>query len=275
MLEMNNKSVWRVVFNLQNRISVEESVDNQRCEFLQSGSLPVSFVCAMLPRRAVTDLRLPEAAGGRAEPAPPAGGCADHNVDGYHVKGAAARPCCRCHAGCDGSPPHYAHCRCAWGPGGGVARWVPRGGSPVFGAASWDRRRLVAPRASSLWAMPVRHRPPPLGCFSSDAPAPDHACVSAAKKDAPTAAELSAIIESKIMDYGGKVELEETDGEPGEMDGEPEETDHMASARRLWRRRRRPHYRLCARPQSDRRCHPLSAADWSPDHSQGPVPWGN
>jgi proton translocating ATP synthase F1 alpha subunit len=31
----------------------------------------------------------------------------------------------------------------------------------------------------------------------------------AAKKDAPTAAELSAIIESKIMDYGGKVELEE------------------------------------------------------------------
>jgi proton translocating ATP synthase F1 alpha subunit len=33
--------------------------------------------------------------------------------------------------------------------------------------------------------------------------------VSAAKKDQPTAAELSAIIESKIMDYGGKVELEE------------------------------------------------------------------
>merc|ERR1719326_2475469 len=32
---------------------------------------------------------------------------------------------------------------------------------------------------------------------------------AAAKKDAPTAAELSAIIESKIMDYGGKVELEE------------------------------------------------------------------
>merc|ERR1719174_1703559 len=32
---------------------------------------------------------------------------------------------------------------------------------------------------------------------------------SAAKKDQPTAAELSAIIESKIMDYGGKVELEE------------------------------------------------------------------
>jgi len=32
---------------------------------------------------------------------------------------------------------------------------------------------------------------------------------TAAKKDAPTAAELSAIIESKIMDYGGKVELEE------------------------------------------------------------------
>jgi proton translocating ATP synthase F1 alpha subunit len=31
----------------------------------------------------------------------------------------------------------------------------------------------------------------------------------AAKKDAPTAAELSAIIESKIMDYGGKVELQE------------------------------------------------------------------
>lgn len=31
----------------------------------------------------------------------------------------------------------------------------------------------------------------------------------AAKKDQPTAAELSAIIESKIMDYGGKVELEE------------------------------------------------------------------
>lgn len=30
-----------------------------------------------------------------------------------------------------------------------------------------------------------------------------------AKKDQPTAAELSAIIESKIMDYGGKVELEE------------------------------------------------------------------
>jgi F-type H+-transporting ATPase subunit alpha len=32
---------------------------------------------------------------------------------------------------------------------------------------------------------------------------------AAAKKDAPTAAELSSIIESKIMDYGGKVELEE------------------------------------------------------------------
>jgi len=32
---------------------------------------------------------------------------------------------------------------------------------------------------------------------------------AAAKKDAPSAAELSAIIESKIMDYGGKVELEE------------------------------------------------------------------
>jgi len=32
---------------------------------------------------------------------------------------------------------------------------------------------------------------------------------AAAKKDQPTAAELSAIIESKIMDYGGKVELEE------------------------------------------------------------------
>merc|ERR1719174_1978530 len=32
---------------------------------------------------------------------------------------------------------------------------------------------------------------------------------SAAKKDQPTAAELSAIIESKIMDFGGKVELEE------------------------------------------------------------------
>jgi len=32
---------------------------------------------------------------------------------------------------------------------------------------------------------------------------------TAAKKDQPTAAELSAIIESKIMDYGGKVELEE------------------------------------------------------------------
>jgi len=33
--------------------------------------------------------------------------------------------------------------------------------------------------------------------------------VAAANKDAPTAAELSSIIESKIMDYGGKVELEE------------------------------------------------------------------
>merc|ERR1719353_11675 len=32
---------------------------------------------------------------------------------------------------------------------------------------------------------------------------------AASKKDAPSAAELSAIIESKIMDYGGKVELEE------------------------------------------------------------------
>jgi len=32
---------------------------------------------------------------------------------------------------------------------------------------------------------------------------------AAAKKDMPTAAELSSIIESKIMDYGGKVELEE------------------------------------------------------------------
>merc|ERR1719149_556401 len=32
---------------------------------------------------------------------------------------------------------------------------------------------------------------------------------AAAKKDAPSAAELSAIIESKIMDFGGKVELEE------------------------------------------------------------------
>jgi proton translocating ATP synthase F1 alpha subunit len=32
---------------------------------------------------------------------------------------------------------------------------------------------------------------------------------AAAKKDQPTAAELSAIIESKIMDYGGKVTLEE------------------------------------------------------------------
>jgi len=32
---------------------------------------------------------------------------------------------------------------------------------------------------------------------------------AAGKKDQPTAAELSAIIESKIMDYGGKVELEE------------------------------------------------------------------
>merc|ERR1719197_1789891 len=32
---------------------------------------------------------------------------------------------------------------------------------------------------------------------------------AAAKKDAPTAAELSAIIEAKIMDFGGKVELEE------------------------------------------------------------------
>merc|ERR1719197_2408029 len=32
---------------------------------------------------------------------------------------------------------------------------------------------------------------------------------AAAKKDAPTAAELSSIIEAKIMDYGGKVELEE------------------------------------------------------------------
>merc|ERR1719478_2049968 len=30
-----------------------------------------------------------------------------------------------------------------------------------------------------------------------------------AKKDQPTAAELSAIIESKIMDYGGEVQLEE------------------------------------------------------------------
>jgi len=38
--------------------------------------------------------------------------------------------------------------------------------------------------------------------FHASAPA-------AAKKDQPTAAELSAIIESKIMDYGGKVELEE------------------------------------------------------------------
>ena len=37
---------------------------------------------------------------------------------------------------------------------------------------------------------------------------PARAC-AAAKKDAPTAAELSAIIESKIMDYGGKVELQE------------------------------------------------------------------
>jgi hypothetical protein len=37
-----------------------------------------------------------------------------------------------------------------------------------------------------------------------------HATAAAgAKKDQPTAAELSAIIESKIMDYGGKVELEE------------------------------------------------------------------
>merc|ERR1719174_3012351 len=33
--------------------------------------------------------------------------------------------------------------------------------------------------------------------------------VAGSKKDQPTAAELSAIIESKIMDYGGKVELEE------------------------------------------------------------------
>jgi proton translocating ATP synthase F1 alpha subunit len=33
--------------------------------------------------------------------------------------------------------------------------------------------------------------------------------IAGAKKDQPTAAELSAIIESKIMDYGGKVELEE------------------------------------------------------------------
>merc|ERR1719446_1557710 len=53
-------------------------------------------------------------------------------------------------------------------------------------------RRAAAPR----------HAAAAVRLFRTSTPA-------AAKKDQPTAAELSAIIESKIMDYGGKVELEE------------------------------------------------------------------